>query len=644
MKIFLLAFCAFAFQLNAQHLCSIHKQQGKQPVLTKKANESQSHLMNQYDVKFHHLNLHVERNNTNISGSVRTLALVVGDKLDTFGFELHSQLILDSVVTNAGVKLTTSRSQHFSIAILPALLTKNQLVDLTIYYHGDAFVQASAAIGSGFSKGTSNTWGNTATWSLSQPYSAYEWWPCKQSLQDKIDSTYTFITTSNENKAGSQGLLQQVVSLPNNKVRYEWKSNYLVDYYLISVAVAKYVEYKTYAYVGSDSLLIQDYIYDNPQTLASLKPVLNQTAPMITKFSEKFGRYPFWQEKYGHAMAPFSGGMEHQTMSSMGIINFGIVAHELGHQWFGDYVTCKTWKDIWLNEGFASYCEYLALEWLNPTSAPAEMTTVHNNIMRQTGGSIAFDDTTDVSRIFDSRLTYDKGSAFAHILRFEVNNDSLYFTCLKNYLQQFGSSTASTQDFKTFLENFTEKDFTRVFNQWFYGQGFPTFTTKWNQLNDTLYFVTNQTTSSAATPLFNTPLEYRIRTAQGDTIIRVLHNLPSNNYKLALKKSVVGMDIDPNNWIINQGTASKDITLIGLKEDNAAKYQVNIYPNPALDILRFESPLNIPFIKIYSITGEFISQSSVTNNSLTIEKLTPGLYFAEVLVDGTPEYIKFIKQ
>ena len=644
MKIFLLAFCAFAVQLNAQHLCSVYKQQSKQQVLTKKASESQSLLMNQYDVKFHHLDLNVERNNTNISGFVRTLAQVTANKMDTFGFELHSQLILDSVVTNTGVRLTTNRSQHFTIAILSATLTKNQLVDLTIYYHGDAFVQASAAIGSGFSKGTSGAWGNNATWSLSQPYSAYEWWPCKQSLQDKIDSTYTFITTGNENKAGSQGLLQQVVSLPNNKVRYEWKSNYPVDYYLISVAVAKYVEYKTYAYVGGDSLLIQDYIYDNPQTLTSLKPVLDQTAPMITKFSEKFGRYPFWQEKYGHAMAPFGGGMEHQTMSSMGIINFGIVAHELGHQWFGDYVTCKTWKDIWLNEGFASYCEYLALEWLNPTAAPNEMTTVHNNIMRQAGGSIAFDDTTDVGRIFDSRLSYDKPSAFAHILRFEVNNDSIYFACLQGYLQQFALSTASTQDFKTYLENFTGKDFTRVFNQWFYGEGFPTFTTKWNQLNDTLYVVTNQTTSSAATPLFNTPLEYRIRTTQGDTIIRVMHNLLSNNYRFPLKKNVTGMDIDPNNWIINQGTASKDITLVGMPENVFAKPEVLVYPNPATNELHLETTASIASVLIYNITGELVDKANVTNNAFTIEKLTPGLYFAEVLVGGTPQYIKFIKQ
>jgi hypothetical protein len=211
-------------------------------------------------------------------------------------------------------------------------------------------------------------------------------------------------------------------------------------------------------------------------------------------------------------------------------------------------------------------------------------------------------------------------------------------------LQQFGSSTASTQDFKTFLENFTGKDFTRVFNQWFYGQGFPTFTTKWNQLNDTLYFVTNQTTSSAATPLFNTPLEYRIRTTQGDTIIRVLHNLTSNNYKLALKQSVVGMDIDPNNWIINQGTASKDITLVGTPENVFAKPEVRVYPNPATNQLQLETSINLTSVLIYSTTGELISKADVTNNTITIEKLTPGLYFAEVIVDGIPQYVKFIKQ
>ncbi len=612
-----------------QHLCAEAKQHAIASAYHKTATVGQQQLMAEYDIVFHHLDVNVERDSKAISGNVRTLAKVVSTQLDSFGFELHNVYTIDSVEWTDGSNLLVNRAQDFAFVVLPASIPQNDLVDIKIYYHGTAPAAASAAIGAGFSTGVSSRWGNQATWSLSQPYSAYEWWPCKQSLQDKIDSTQTFITTSNENKAGSQGLLQQVISLPNNKVRYEWKTNYPTDYYLISVAVAKYVEYKTYAHIGSDSILIQDYIYDNPQTLTTFKPILDQTASMIEVFSDKLGLYPFASEKYGHAMAPFSGGMEHQTMTSIGIIDFGIVAHELGHQWFGDHVTCKTWKDIWLNEGFATYLEFLAAQLLDPSSAAGVMQSNHSQVMSQTGGSIWFEDTTDVERIFDSRLTYAKGGAFVHILRYELNNDSLFFAILKAYQQQFAYSTANTIEFKTLLEQMSGRDFTEVFNQWFYGQGFPTFTVKWNQIGDTLYIKSSQTTSASATPLFTTPVEYLVKRNLGDTIIKVNHQEPVENYKVAMSGTTTNLQIDPNNWIINQGTVAKDITLNGLDEDKVGKTTFQYYPNPASSSITIKTDVhNLKNVQIMDITGKEVLLSTAT--VIDISALQSGLYILRV--------------
>jgi aminopeptidase N len=527
---------------------------------------------------------------------------------------------------------------NFAYVILPSTLSKFGLIDVTIYYHGDGHVTAGAAIGSGFSTGTSTRWGSQATWSLSQPYSAYEWFPCKQALQDKIDSVFVNVTTSSDNKVGSNGVLKNVISLPNNKVRYEWQSVYPTDYYLISVAVSNYVAYNTYAKLDGDSMLIQNYVYNNPQTLITFKPFFDQTADMITAFSGMFGKYPFWKEKYGHAMAPFSGGMEHQTMTSIGVIDFSIVAHELGHQWFGDHVTCQTWADIWLNEGFATYCEYLALEALNPSNAPLEMNQVHATVMQQPGGSIAFTDTTNVNRIFDSRLTYNKGGAFVHTLRFEMNNDSLFFALLKKYQQQFAFATASTNDFKLLLEQFTKRDFTQVFNQWFYGQGYPTFNVKWNQFNDTLFIQSTQTVSSS-TPLFITPLEFKITTTSGDSVIRVQHTQLTNTYVVPLKKSATKLAVDPNNWILNGATVTKDPSWTGLFQSQLLT-TLSAYPNPVANTLYLE---NIPLettVTIYNQVGQLVLEVINAQRGIDVSNLPAGLY----VVKNQSSTLKIIKQ
>jgi aminopeptidase N len=155
---------------------------------------------------------------------------------------------------------------------------------------------------------------------------------------------------------------------------------------------------------------------------------------ILEYYSELFGLYPFYQEKYGHCMAPFGGGMEHQTMTSIGNLgSYATNAHELMHQWFGDHVTCKTWKDIFINEGFASYGEYLAYEKFRSYAAAQNlMKNVHDNVMVDPNAMVYFTDTNDVGRIFDSRLTYDKGNAVIHTLRF-ILGDTLFFNGLKQF-------------------------------------------------------------------------------------------------------------------------------------------------------------------------------------------------------------------
>ena len=487
---------------------------------------------------------------------------------------------------------------------------------------------------------------------MSQPYSAKEWFPCKQFLQDKADSVQVYVTTNDQNKVGSNGILQGVDNLPNNKVRYRWKSNLITDYYLISVAVAKYVAYTTWAHpaaLPNDSIEILNYVYDNPNCLPNFKPVIDSTAMMIEYFSEKLGLYPFYQEKYGHAMAPFSGGMEHQTMSSMGFFNFGLVAHELMHQWFGDYVTCATWSDIFINEGFASYGAYMAEEQFRGLGAARTlMQDVHNDVMDQPGGSIYFTDTANVNRIFSGRLSYDKGNAVIHSLRF-VLGDSVFFASLKNFLSQNAYGNASITDFKTSVEATSGKNLTDFFNQWIYGEGFPIISANYFSNGTNLYLRISHTTSST-TATFRTPFEIKCKsTLNGDTTITIDLNTNNDTYIIPMSKSINGLDLDPNNWILNrEGTISEDASLIVLSSINIElESQIKVFPNPTNSFMNIENKTGVVTTYVLrNLTGtKLVSfRNAAIQQSLDMTNYAPGIYLLEIENKEGRSIQKLIKQ
>ncbi|OFY85301.1 MAG: hypothetical protein A3F72_19155 [Bacteroidetes bacterium RIFCSPLOWO2_12_FULL_35_15] len=609
-------------------------------------NAAQASLMDNYDVKFVHLDIDVERTSTYISGNVRSIASVTSITLDTFGFELHPDLLIDSVIVN-GVTITPVRTGNFVTCGLPSTLITGATIDAKTYYHGTPPNGGAAAIGNGFTNDTSPSWGNQVTYSLSQPYSAYEWWPCKQTLYDKIDSSYVYVTTDSTNKAGSNGLLTNVVDLGNGKKRYEWKERHVIDNYLISVSVAKYVDYSIYANPANSPqpILIQNYVYDNPATLTNFQAEIDQTKDLLELYSNLYGLYPFWDEKYGHCMAPFSGGMEHQTMTSLGFFDFSLIAHELGHQWFGDNVTCATWSDIWVNEGFASYSEYVAYENLDPANAAGHMNSQHTNVMSQPGGSIWFTDTTDVNRIFDSRLTYDKGSAMIHSIRFEVNDDSVFFLVLRTYMQQYKDNVATALNFKTVLETVSGKNFTTFFNQWFYGEGYPTFNVKWNQTGGNFFLKSTETVSMASvTSLFVTPLEYKLTRSIGDTIIKVNQTQAAEFYTLSIPGTVTAITVDPNNWILNKVIGPiHDLTLTDIHE-NDNQVGIEIYPNPATDKLFINISKIGPYnVAIYDITGKIVKSQTVSQNEIIdLSTIESGLYFVKIS-DGKNVILKVSK-
>lgn len=622
------------FSLNnnkiiAQHLCANSKIKSSITSLYKaNATNSQMDFMEKYDVVFHELNLNVERTSTYISGSVKTVAKSRVIALDTFMFQLHANLLVDSVLGYKNQKLTVVRQGDVALVLLDSIYTFNQLIEVKIYYHGTPPSAASSAIGNGFSNKSSPTYSNQITWSLSQPYSAYEWWPCKQSLQDKIDSVFISVTTDTSNKVGANGLLKNITPLGNGKHQFNWETRYKMNYYLVAVTVGQYTEYIQYAKPNqiADSILIQHYIYNNPLAYSNNSSSINATKSMVELFSDLYGLYPFYKEKYGHVMAPFSGGMEHQTMTSLGIFNFGIVAHELAHQWFGDNVTCATWKDIWLNESFATYSEYIAAKYLTTANNTTTVLTTMHNTAKKIDGSVYFTDTTNVSRIFSSEITYNKGGSAVRVLHYLLG-DSLFFRVCKTYQVQFANGNATTNDLRLLVNSLSGKNYDYFFNQWIYGFGYPNYNTKWNQAGNQLAITIEQSNLQSANNLFQLSLPIVIKTANGDTIIYVQQGEAKTNYQFSFSKPIISIALDPENWILKSSTATKDAS-IGNEENLFSKENITVYPNPTNGNVMVNANRNEPVsISVYNMQGKLcLTKESFKSGVLETSILQKGIY------------------
>jgi hypothetical protein len=409
------------------------------------------------------------------------------------------------------------------------------------------------------------------------------------------------------------------------------------------VAVGQYVDYSIYAHpAGSDSILIQNYVYNNPNTLPYWQDEIDATAGLIEHFSSLFGLYPFAAEKYGHSMAPLGGGMEHQTMTTQGTFGFELTAHELAHQWFGDHVTCATWNDIFLNEGFASYAEYLALEEFDPAAAPGYMQGVHSDVMASNGGSVYVANAADENRIFSTRLTYQKGAAILHTLRHEVGSDSLFYAILRNYLALHGNGNASLANLIDALNAGTGEDYTWFFDQWYYGEGFPRYSARWNQVGG--YFVLeldNLGSASAITPFFQAKVDVRLqRTGASDTTVQFNHLVPGQQWTIPVQGAVTNISLDNLNWILNAVTSiSQDPTLLpdvtAFTDPEQPSTGFTVCPNPASGhfVLAFtEPPAPGTTYQLVNALGQIVQSGWVgtSRTGVATTGLVPGLYFVRV--------------
>jgi len=483
-------------------------------------------------------------------------------------------------------------------------------------YGGDAGNDRGFFAGINSKRGSD--YGFDVTYTLSEPHNARDWFPVKQVLEDKIDSVTFSLVCDKELLAGSNGLLVDVREEGSDHI-LTWKTSYPMAYYLISFAVADYMDYSFYAPLSNenDSILVQNYLYDTEEVLTDWKEEIDETGSMITLFSQLLVDYPFSAEKYGHAMAPLGGGMEHQTMTTIQNFRFSLVAHELAHQWFGDYITCGNWQDIWINEGFASYMEYVAAEHLNSQDAADDwMENAMSIALSEKEGSVYVpaEDVEDDYRLFSYGLSYKKGAILLHMIRFILDDDELFYDVLRNYLSQYKNGLATGADFQAILEDVSTLDFSCFFEQWYYGEGYPIFQLFWEQADDSLLIRSEQTgTAASITPLFQLPFELEIILSNGQSqFVRLNQHSNVDDFSVAVEGMVERIVFDPHNYLLKTATV-----LQKMPEGKPFRYG----PNPVTNKLTIQFPNNalIDAVRITNFAGQEIYKARNAENPLTLD-------------------------
>jgi aminopeptidase N len=592
-----------------------------------------------YDVTYHELRFTVNPDNTTpfINGQVTTTFRALSN-MTTVTFDMATALVVSSVTLN-NVGLTFSQSNYELNITLPTPLTTGNTATVTITYAGSP-PQAEAA----FTRSTHA--GTPVIYTLSEPFGARDWWPCKQDLNDKIDSFDIYITCPSAYIGVSNGLLQSSTTSGGNTTRH-YRHNYPIPAYLISLNVTNYVTYNIQAGLGTAQnpfFPVNNYLYPEGNT-TTVQTAINQTVPVMNVLEEKFGFYPYRNEQYGHVQFSWGGGMEHTTMSSMGSWSRSLIAHELAHQWFGNKITCGTWRDIWLNEGFAEYLAGLVVESLDGASNFVSWkTTKINNITSASNGALYLTQTEalNVSRIFSSRITYNKGSMVVHMLRWKMG-DANFFQALRNYLNDsnLAFGYAITTDLKAHLEAVHVSSLDEFFNDWVYHQGYPTYTiTAQNWGAGQAKITVSQTQSDPSVAYFEMPLEIRLSGAGGVTQdVVVNHTTNGQQFMVSVPFVVTGVTFDPNKHIISKN----NVVTLGT-ESFPWEATISVYPNPANDQLHIMIPASIQLdkVEIYNALGQCVDEKNTVDFS--IADLASGVHWLKISTSEGIIHKNFIKK
>lgn len=604
-----------------------------------------------------------------LRGNVTTCFVTKQDNVSQVTFDFNSVHTIDSVKYHGtklpGANIVWNTTKILQLTFPTAIATSGTLDSLTIFYKGTPPAVSGQALG--YQRGGTST--NNYVYTLSESYEDRDWWPCKHDMTDKIDSMDIIVSVPSAFWVAANGKMIDSATSGTSRI-FKFKHRYPIASYLVSLGVAKYNRYhRGVVNINGTNVPVVYNLFPGKttNTYNNILAAMDKSKLELVEFSNKYGDYPFKNEKHGYYEFGFGGGMEHQTFSGMGgggLTSWSIIAHELAHQWFGDKVTCATWNDLWLNEGFARYNEILAAELVSGLgNAVTHRSNIKTTARSVTTTPIYITDASSSNTIWttnNDNAIYERGCMVVSMLR-TLLGDTKFFQACRDYLNDplLAYKAAATADAERNFENQFGADMSHYFNAWIYGAGTPSYTVNWSTSGNNITVQLNQTRTAGATvTYFPMPVVLRVANSgntlnttlifydRGDSVfvagngITLAGGVAGHTIAANLTFAPATVTFDPNNVTMATGTTTK---VTSLKQalpfiPEVVNDRIVVYPNPADKeiLVNRKTGAGSGYITIADMTGKVLLQRSISNSSEKINTaaFSNGTYVLQITENG----------
>jgi aminopeptidase N len=426
----------------------------------------------------------IDFTNKTIEGYTKLDIVSKVDNLSSIQLDFISSFSIDSIVLDEQLHGNYSFSDDLLTIYLDNFASANDTLELFVYYQGVPFGNNKG----GFTFTGEYAYNLGASLFAVPPSYGRVWIPCIDDFRDKSNFSFT-IRTQDHKMAICNGLLKDSTHLPDNTISWRWELQDPIPVYLASVAIGEYELYQD-TFHSINSSIIPITIYSPPAYMSKIPASFTNLKPILRDYETKFIPYP--RERIGYVLVNFNGGaLEHSTniaypyFAVNGTSQFEFLyAHEVSHEWFGNLITCEKPEEMWINEGFASYCQLLVQELLYSDSDPAldgyknavrdlhysVLTTAHNN---DNDGDYYALNNVPLDKIYGS-TSYDKGALIISVLR-NYLGDSLFFKGIKSVLTDYAFKSIGSEEFFNHLSQVTNIDMTGFYEAYINQPGFLHF-------------------------------------------------------------------------------------------------------------------------------------------------------------------------